>query len=344
MNEFIEFRIPERHASRYLKPDQGERLGDSVRKLIVATDDPLLEKIQYFDNQLSIADENFYHGWDIFRKYNSRELKLAELFHININAIFEPAGEECGTVYDERTACVICGAGRKQVSDLFLDLRKTPKGKDIARTIADEWVITQKLAELLVDEEITGFELRPVHHKARYQDDPVDLKKVPSGRELLRKAKESGYTQDTWDFMVWANRTEQEELFSKARQEHAFLLEKQAANRIGPLPIWHQLVITSNPLPTIPPTLFKSRPFASEEEDSRFRCSLGHVSGLNLFSEVWVSKQYWDGSDFMQTEDMVGVRRGLLIPKPLLLISARLWNLFKAQKIRGFRADVAYFS
>jgi hypothetical protein len=49
---------------------------------------------------------------------------------------------------------------RVQVGPLRLDLRRAPKSKDIAQTIADdEWIVNQRLAELLIDARMTGFTL-----------------------------------------------------------------------------------------------------------------------------------------------------------------------------------------
>jgi hypothetical protein len=47
-------------------------------------------------------------------------LSSAQLFQLKINKVFEPAGEECGTEYNEGTACPFCGTGADQVSPLFL--------------------------------------------------------------------------------------------------------------------------------------------------------------------------------------------------------------------------------
>src|SRR5687768_6392598 len=139
MRESTEFRILEENARRYLKPDQGKNLGGSVRALVVRVDDPLYEQIGSLERQFQKNGKSFHFGWQIRRQYSAAELQAAEAFHLGITA-FEPAGEECGTVYDEATACSQCGAGRRQVSDLVLDLLKVPKTWDLASTIADEWI------------------------------------------------------------------------------------------------------------------------------------------------------------------------------------------------------------
>ena len=348
MREYVEFRIPEEYASCFLEPHIGKGLGEkmlppTVRAVEVAVDDPLYRRIGEIDRDHRAQGKGpFFFGWEIKRRYLRQELETAEIFHLFFTAIFEPAGEECGTVYDESTACPICGAGRTQVSDLILDLRKVPKGKDLACTIADdEWIVSQRLAELLLDGGMTGFELRPVRHKARYEDEPVDLTKVPSGRELLRQAEEAGLRDGTWDFYVWLNRPEQRELAERARQEHAELLERRAGRRAKPLPVWYQLIVTSTPVPTVPPTRFGIDPF-DEDPEGQCRCPLGHVSGLNLLSEVWIPRAAWDGSDIVRSQNMVGARGGLLVPRPLLFISPRLWRLLEREKVRGYQVEVAH--
>ena len=341
MKEYVEFRIPEKYAERFLSPDQGQQLGDSVRKLTVATNDPLYERIRIIEEQQQKRGEFFFLGWEIKHRYSAEELTAAQLFSLAITAVFEPTGEECGTIYDESTACKICEAGRKQKSSLTLDLRKAPKGKDLARTIADEWIISQRLAEIFVNEKITGFELHPVLHKTRYQDEPIDLKLVPTGRKILDLAEDAGLSQTNWEFYVWLNRPELDEMMLRAEEEHAILLERRDIKRKICLPIWYQCVVTSQPIPTISPTRFGIHPF-DEDVEGRYRCPLGHVSGQSLLSEVFVLSSDYDGSDINITDDMVGIRRGLLVPSPLLLISPKLWQVLKANDIKGYRIDVAH--
>ncbi len=341
MKEYVEFRIPEKYAAQYLSPEQGQRLSDSVRKLTIATEDPLYWRVRTIETQFEKRREFFFLGWHIKRRYSADELAKAQLFSLNITVVFEPAGEECGTIYDESTACKICGAGRKQVSSLTLDLRKAPKKKDIARTIADEWIISQHLAEILVGAKITGFELHPVQHKARYQDDPYDLKAVPTGRRILSLAEEAGLSQSSWEFCVWLNRPELDEMIQHAQDEYAFMSERQDVKKRPSLPIWYQLVVTSQPLSTVPPTRFGIHPF-DEDAEGRYRCPLGHVSGQNILSEASVSSMNWDGSDITITENLVGIRRGVLTPRPLLLISPRLWRLLAENDVNGYYIEVAH--
>jgi hypothetical protein len=154
-------------------------------------------------------------------------------------------------------------------------------------------------------------------------------------------AEDLGILPHSWEFYVWLNRSEQYDLSIKATEEHALLLEKDPIYRWITTPKWYQLRITSHPISTIPPTKFGIRPF-DEDTEGRYRCPLGHVSGLNLLSELWLSKSDWDGSDICQTKDMVGIRRGLLVPTPHLLISSRLYHLMRKENVKGLRIEIAY--
>ncbi len=67
-----------------------------------------------------------------------------------------------------------------------------------------------------------------------------------------------------------------------------------------------------------------------------------HVAGLNRLSEVFVARSAWDGSDITCTEQLVGVRGGVLRPAPLILISPRFRRLLVENNVKGFREEVAY--
>ena len=266
MQETFEFRVVEDFADRVFEPDEGKKLG-IVRLVKIASDDPRLAKIGDF--QKAVHQETggaFFHGWHISRKYTKAELGAAALLYLNKTPIFELAGEQCGTNYDESTACHKCGAGATQVSDLRLDLRKVPKGKDIARTIADEWIVSQRLAERMIDEKLTGFDLRVVRHKARYEDDSLNLLQVPIGQEILHKAKVAGAAHPAGKFWVWLNRAENRGLLEQARAENAALKKEKSQRHGESLPVWYQLVVTPPYAEIIAPTRLGINPF---DDDAR---------------------------------------------------------------------------
>jgi hypothetical protein len=338
MREIIDIRLPEEWATKILG-STGERIGELTRRIVVEKNDPVYQRLRSLLGQF---EEKNLIGFSatIRRQYTQAELDSSELLRLMPLRKIEPAGEECGTKYDDSVACSICGAGRVQETDLILDLRKIPKSSDIARTIAYEWVVSQRFAALLVEKQISGVELQHVHHKARYEDEPFDLSIVPSGQELLKVAEADGFPYPTWQFWVWLNRPEQAHLVERATNEYANMRRHDAQRKGKAYPIWYQLKVISNPVTILsPPTQFGINPF-NEDRDGSYRCPLGHVLGLNVLSELWIKPETWDGSDIMMTSEMIGVRRGLLIPEPLVLISARLYNLMKENNIKGYNVEL----
>lgn len=164
MTESFELRVDEDFADRLFLPNEGKKLGTGIVRLVkLDGNDPRLAKIGRLQKDLYKEQKrSFFYGWEILRKYSREEINAASLFHWKITSIFEPAGEECGTSYDESTACPRCGAGAKQTTPLFLPEKRIPKSKDISRTIAGEIVVSRRVAELFARHEITGAEFRPL--------------------------------------------------------------------------------------------------------------------------------------------------------------------------------------
>ncbi|MGH8306604.1 MAG: hypothetical protein ACRETG_13440, partial [Steroidobacteraceae bacterium] len=140
--------MDEDYASRLFADDEGVKLGawghhpPTVRKIVMSTSDPRYARVGEMQRQLRAeAGTPFFYGWQIRRYYSAEEIRAARCFRLRISATFEPEGESCGTIYDEAGACPECGSGAPQTNDLRLDLRKVPRRKDIARSIADEWIV-----------------------------------------------------------------------------------------------------------------------------------------------------------------------------------------------------------
>ena len=266
MKELAEFRVAEEFAPRLFAENEGKRLGVSIRKVELETTDPRFTQVGELQKSIDATlDKSFFHGSNLRRKYTDEELESAKCFHLIVSSYFEPPGEECGTVYDESMACPECGTGALQTSDLRLDLRKVPKNKDIACSIADEVIISQRFAECLIDAGLSGFELWPVRHKARYEDDPIDLHQVPAGCELLRRAEAVGAPHPSGNFWVWLNRAENRELSNQATSEYAALKSEEFRSKGKPLPTWYQFIVISNQAEIAPPTRVGINPF---NEDS----------------------------------------------------------------------------
>ena len=146
MEEICEFRIWEKYAARLFAPNEGKRLGSLTRKVEMRVNDARFKAVGDLNASIQRHENDlFFTYWNIRRHYRKEELEKAELFLLWNIATFEPAGEECGTQYAESVACPKCKAGARQATPLFLDWRRIPKGKDIARTIAGEIVVSRRL-------------------------------------------------------------------------------------------------------------------------------------------------------------------------------------------------------
>jgi hypothetical protein len=165
MRESIEFRIPEEHASRWLRKHDGVSLGGSVRKLIVDKNDPRMQIIAEAELALKRQGRKFFTSTRQRRTYTKAELDAALRFRLKVTAVFEHAGELCGTKYDETTACKRCGAGAKQIGPLIIDVNRIPKGKSFAKTIAGEIVVAQRAVDLFKEHRVTGVRFHPVRAK-----------------------------------------------------------------------------------------------------------------------------------------------------------------------------------
>ena len=165
MKEVLELRINYDYANLLFEPGEGRNLGTSVKVVELLKEDPRYDQIPIIAEQVKRKyNRGFFFGWEIKRKYSKKELETAALLHLKIKTTFEPAGEECGTLYDETAACEICGANRKQLSPLTLKQGAIPK-KDIAKTIAGEIVVSEKFTAACGKRGLKGLVLDPVVFK-----------------------------------------------------------------------------------------------------------------------------------------------------------------------------------
>lgn len=162
MKEVLELRVNYDYAHLLFKADEGKNLGTSVKVVELSKEDPRYNQVPIIAQEIRKKyDRGFFFGWQIKRRYSKKELDAATLLHLKIKAVFEPTGEECGTLYDEASACEICGANRKQASPLNLKKGTIPK-KDIARTIGGEVVVSKKFVNTVRQRNIKGLVLSPV--------------------------------------------------------------------------------------------------------------------------------------------------------------------------------------
>ena len=155
MQEMVEFRMTETDAKKYLPDHVGVPVSKSnfIRKVVVDINDPLMTEIGKIESK---AEGGFFTSWEISRKYSDLELAKSPLLKLVVKKVFEPAGEECGTEYDDKTACPVCGSGAKQVTPLFLNGRRLPKKVDFAKTIANEVIVSRRVVEVFQSSGSTG--------------------------------------------------------------------------------------------------------------------------------------------------------------------------------------------
>lgn len=166
MREILELRTSEEEAALYVPPDVGETLPmGHVRRLLLDVNHPLVEKLRAIELEYRAQGTTLFSMCVVKRHYTPRELRAAEYVMVGFWPFFRPTGAECGTRYDDSTACPRCGSGARQANELHLELRRIPKSRDIAITMGGEYVITSRLAEVLRQHRITGYELRPIVSK-----------------------------------------------------------------------------------------------------------------------------------------------------------------------------------
>ena len=181
MRERFEFRVVEDYAPLLFKDSEGERLG-SIRRITLDGDDPRLPQVGKLQGELIAKyDKPFFYGWNIERRYQSVELEGASLLQAMPVKWFEPAGEECGTTYDESADCRLCGSGAQQVGPLRLTKIGCTR-VDFASTIANELIVSTRAVRAFTDAGVKGIRFDPVlvGGKARVSPDWFQLVVVSS--------------------------------------------------------------------------------------------------------------------------------------------------------------------
>jgi hypothetical protein len=223
-------------------------------------------------------------------------------------------------------------------------LRKIPKTKDLARTIANELVVSQRLVNVLVDANITGIEFQPVRHQLNSRvDEPMEFEKTAAGREIIQSAADAGIELHSAKFYFWLNRKEQRGIVDATHKQFLDLLEKKETRRTSPLPSWYQLIVNSKPVKIAPATKTGINPF-DEDLAGKYRCPFGHTAGFSLLSELYVERNSWDGCDIANTSQLIGEKGGLIRPRPLILISPRLRGILMQEKVKGLDIEIAHLA
>ena len=162
MKEYIEFRILKEYAHLLFKEDEGVDLG-SVKMVIITPTSPEFMKIGELQKEARKHDDFFFTCFEYKRRYTEEEINNAKWFLMFRTRHFEPTAEECGTIYDESSACPICGSGAKQLSPLKLRRNSIPNA-DMAETIAwgEETVVSEKFVAMIKENNLEGMNFEQV--------------------------------------------------------------------------------------------------------------------------------------------------------------------------------------
>jgi hypothetical protein len=162
MKELLELRVNVEYADLLFGKEEGKKVGTSVKVVLLDKDDPRYARLSEISEYVAREYSDwFFLGWQIRRIYSKKELDSAGLLHLQILRSFEPSGEQCGTQFDETTACKICGSNRRQVGILHLLEKSIPK-LDISRTIGGEVVVSSKLASMFESQGLSGAAFLPI--------------------------------------------------------------------------------------------------------------------------------------------------------------------------------------
>ena len=170
MRERYTFRLLADAAEARLPPALGSRRG-LARVVLADAGSSAFEQVRAALLDATAAKVPLLASWNVIRTYTDSELAAADLLLLTPTVTFEPAGEECGTRYDETSTCGPCGAGGRIAGYLHIKPGSIPLRASIAETIAGELVISRVLANRLASHGLHGFATAPVVDCA---GDPVD--------------------------------------------------------------------------------------------------------------------------------------------------------------------------
>jgi hypothetical protein len=250
METWYTFIVPESKASRYLPSTAGTTKGGVARHLIARPGEPLFDEIGRLEREHAASGGAFFTAWERHWSHSREELGRATHFRVHLDRVFRPAGEECGTPYDDAAACPGCGSGGRQVGMLALPRSKVPRGTEAAATIAGEWLVSVRLAEILRGAGVGDDELLPIRDHAN-----------PSGAAL----------------------------------DHLQLSLRSSSARLSP-----DTAVGENPF----------------DQRNSARCSRGDLLGMSLLGPVVLEATSVPDAPAFVTARYVGVRRGLLRPRP----------------------------
>jgi hypothetical protein len=269
------------------------------------------------------------------RKYTEAELSSAPLLRLRRKVSAFMADEGTGS-YDLSRACPDCGFGWRQTRDLEIDLRALPKSAGIAQLYTTQFLLAEEPAARLILSGLHGFRLRPIFH--HYDGTgPMNIKKVPSGREFYARAAAAGIDAEH-DWPATRRSRVLRKLWECALEEHhARVAARQAKRR---WPKWLQIEAAGKPI-----SLAVNRmQFGDSPWDLGPICPRGHTVGWDVLSEVYVRRSSWCGDDYCVSRQVHCMHErdssSTNYPVPVTLVSPAFYRLMK--DVPGIDFEVAH--
>ena len=302
MREYLEIRVDTIWRILFYPFYRGKNLG-GVYLLEIDTNSKWYKWTEFLHGVLNKIGMLLFSGWRHKRFYSKDEMRNNRCFQIYPSRFFEPDGEECGTIYDESSACPICGSGARQLSPLKLK-RKTIPRSDLAMTIADgdEIIASERFVKMVREHELTGIDFDPVYGAGKngqplnfYQIRPLHYLDISSKTTFGVNPFNLSGTTPAWTETRW----EKEGRKLKEHKEY--------------------------------------------HPEKIYKCPNGDNMGLNILSEAYIkSNPMLDSLDFFASRQTVGIREGVIRPRHLFFCSNRMMRLIKEYKLKGIKFEVAH--
>jgi hypothetical protein len=103
---------------------------------------------------------------------------------------------------------------------------------------------------------------------------------------------------------------------------------------------WRQLWVTGRAGKLSKSTRTGKDPFSPSQVN--WICPLRHSVVTQFLSEIYLSRNEWDGSDITVTSELFGQGRNLLRPTPLIIVSQRMYRVLEDAGLKGFSCEVAH--
>lgn len=159
----------------------------------------------------------------------------------------------------------------------------------------------------------------------------LDVGRIPKGKDFAKTI-----ALDEW---VVSERTVK--TFSENRVTGVEFLPVADCRKRARSSRWHQMKITGRAGVLNHRTRFGLDPFSTEAEEY-WRCPLGHSVEAHLFSEVYLNKESHDGSNIALAETRLGRKTNLVMPGPIVTISRRVFQILRAEHLKGLTVEVAH--